>query len=467
MIGECMTAIDTQLKGTNPLNSYADFGLPSPQLPANSPGNHRPVSEFGDLLKYIHSKVLEQFQVSELSKLPEDRQKLEIRLVAERLIDGEKLPLSGTQRTLLMQDLLDEIVGLGPLEKLLHDPAVTDILVNGAQQIYVERQGRLEESPHHFRDEDHLLKIIDRIVSKVGRRIDQSSPLVDARLADGSRVNAVIRPVALRGPTLSIRRFGVIPLQLKDLLQFKALTPEMAQFLEAAVKARLNIVISGGTGSGKTTLLNTLSAFIPNTERIISVEDSAELQLQQRHVVQLEARPANIEGKGEITIRDLVRTTLRMRPNRIIVGECRGPEAFDMLQAMNTGHDGSLTTLHANSPRDALSRLEMMMMMAVMDVPLRVIREQIASAVKLIVQVDRLTGGPRRITSITEVVGCTSDVITTQEIFKFSQRGVKPSGNAYGVFEGTGISSCHVPQFQAAGIFLPPNLFHDGVLMDA
>ena len=465
MIGDCMTAIETQRR-INPLNSYADFGLPSPQLPVSAPSNHSPVSESGDLLKYIHNKVLEQFQVSEFSKLPEDRQKLEIRLVAERLIDSEKLPLSGAQRTLLMQDLLDEIVGLGPLEKLLHDPAVTDILVNGAQQIYVERQGRLEESPHHFRDEDHLLRIIDRIVSKVGRRIDQSSPIVDARLADGSRVNAVIRPVALRGPTLSIRRFGVLPLQLKDLLQFKALTPEMAQFLEATVKARLNIIISGGTGSGKTTLLNTLSAFIPNTERIISVEDSAELQLQQRHVVQLESRPANIEGKGEITIRDLVRSTLRMRPNRIIVGECRGPEAFDMLQAMNTGHDGSLTTLHANSPWDALSRLEMMMM-AVMDVPLRVIREQIASAVKLIVQVDRLTGGPRRITSITEVVGCTSDVITTQEIFKFTQRGIRPSGNAFGVFEGTGVSSCHVPQFQAAGISLPPNLFHDGILMDA
>ena len=273
--------------------------------------------------------------------------------------------------------------------------------------------------------------------------------------------------MALRGPTLSIRRFGVVPLQLKDLLQFKALTPEMAQFLEAAVRARLNIIISGGTGSGKTTLLNTLSGFIPNTERIISIEDAAELQLQQRHVVQLEARPSNIEGKGEITIRDLVRTTLRMRPNRIIIGECRGPEAFDMLQAMNTGHDGSLTTLHANSPRDALSRLEMMMMMAVRDVPLHVIREQIASAVSLIIQTDRLTGGPRRITSITEVVGCTSDVIATQEIFRFRQLGVRSSGNAYGTFEGTGVPSCYVDRIQAAGMTLSPNLFHDGHLMEA
>jgi len=463
-----MTTIDFKTRATPEFAGYRDFGGPSNRpVISDSTGAPSTVLGFGDLLKRIHQQVLDQFQLKEFSKLPDDRQKTEIRLVAERLLEAENLPLSNAQRTQLLQDLLDEIVGLGPLEQLLRDTTVADILVNGPNQIYVERKGRLEESSQHFRDEEHLLAIIDRIVAKVGRHVDQASPVVDARLADGSRVNAVIRPVALRGPTLSIRRFGVIPLQLKDLLQFKALTAEMAQFLEAAVKARLNIIISGGTGSGKTTLLNTLSAFIPNTERIISVEDAAELQLQQRHVVQLEARPANIEGKGEITIRDLVRTTLRMRPNRIIIGECRGPEAFDMLQAMNTGHEGSLTTLHANSPRDALSRLEMMMMMAVRDVPLHVIREQIASAVNLIIQVDRLTGGPRRITSITEVTGCETDIVTTQEIFRFRQLGLRPTGNAFGHFEGCGIRSCYIQRIQAAGMELPANLFQDGVLMEA
>jgi pilus assembly protein CpaF len=467
MIGKYMTATVTEAERTISLSSYADFGLPVPLSLKVAREDQPSVSDFGNLVQHIQSKVLEKFQVREFSKLPEDKQKTAIRLVAEQLIDAEKIPLSGSQRTLLMQDLLDEIVGLGPLEKLLRDSAVTDILVNGAKQIYVERRGRLQEVADHFRDEDHLLTIIDRIVSRVGRRVDFSSPVVDARLPDGSRVNAVIRPVALRGPTLSIRRFGVVPLQLHDLLQFKALTPNMAQFLEAAVKARLNIIISGGTGSGKTTLLNTLSAFIPNTERIISIEDAAELQLQQRQVVQLEARPANLEGKGEITIRDLLRTTLRMRPNRIIIGECRGPEAFDMLQAMNTGHDGSLTTLHANSPRDALSRLEMMMMMAVRDVPLHVIREQIASAVNVIVQVDRLTGGPRRVTSITEVMGCASDVITTQEIFRFKQLGVTSAGNALGAFEAAGIPSCNLQRIHAAGIVLPLSIFHDGDPIEA
>jgi pilus assembly protein CpaF len=301
----------------------------------------------------------------------------------------------------------------------------------------------------------------------VGRRVDQTSPIVDARLPDGSRVNAVIRPLALRGPTLSIRRFGVTPLKLGDLLQLKSLTSEMARFLEAAVKAKLNILISGGTGSGKTTLLNTLSAFIPNTERIISVEDAAELQLQQRHVVQLESRPPNVEGKGEITLRDLVRNTLRMRPNRIIVGECRGPEAFDMLQAMNTGHEGSLTTLHANSPRDALSRLEMMMMMAGMDMPLYAVREQIASAINLIVQLDRLAGGPRRVTSITEITGRERDVITIQEIFHYRQLGLQPTGIAYGRFESTGLRPYFTPRLREASIELPAEMFREGVLMEA
>lgn len=445
--------------------SYASCGTPIAH--PGSLGTHATAPELGELVKRIHHQVLERFELKELAQLPEDRQKREIRLEAERLIDAENLPLSGTQRTQVIQDLLDEIVGLGPLEKLLRDNTANDILVNGPNQVYIERKGRLEETSLHFRDEEHLLTIIDRIVSKVGRHVDQTSPIVDARLADGSRVNAVVRPVALRGPTLSIRRFGAVPLQLKDLLQLKALTPEMAQYLESAVKARLNIVISGGTGSGKTTLLNTLSGFIPNSERIISVEDAAELQLQQRHVVQLESRPPNIEGKCEITIRDLVRTTLRMRPNRIIIGECRGPEAFDMLQAMNTGHEGSLTTLHANSPRDALSRLEMMLMMAGLEVPLPVIREQISSAVNLIVQVDRLAGGARRITSITEVTGRHEDVITTQEIFRFRQIGLRPTGHVFGQFEGMGVRSAYVERLQRVGIDLPANLFNQHVMMEA
>jgi pilus assembly protein CpaF len=452
---------------TYDFTSYADFGVPVEPSGANPRGQASAGKESGELSQRIHRQVLDSLQLEALSKLPEDRQKSEIRLVAERLIDSENLPFSGVQRTQFIQDLLDEIVGLGPLERLLRDASATDILVNGADQVYVERHGRLEESPVRFRDEQHLLQIIQRIVSRVGRRVDQMSPIVDARLPDGSRVNAVIPPLALRGSTLSIRRFGLNPLLLKDLLQLTALTPEMALFLESAVKARLNIIISGGTGSGKTTLLNTLSAFIPNTERIISVEDAAELQLQQRHVVQLESRPPNVEGKGEVTLRDLVRNTLRMRPNRIIIGECRGPEAFDMLQAMNTGHEGSLTTLHANSPRDAISRLEMMLMMAGMEVPLHAMREQIASAITLIVQVDRLPGGPRRVTSITEVTGREKDVIMTQEIFHFRQLGMGPTGNAYGEFECTGIRPNCMTRLQAASIELPADLFQQRVIMRA
>ena len=452
---------------TYDFGSYANVATPGSPSDDKSLGQGPSGKESDDLVQRIHRQVLEQLQLEELSKLPEDRQRSEIRSVAEGLIDAENLPLNATQRAQFIEALLDEILGLGPLEKLLRDPGATDILVNGAKQVYIERKGRLEETHVRFRDDAHLLQIIHRIVAKVGRRVDQASPIVDARLADGSRVNAIIPPLSLRGPTLSIRRFGVVPLLLKDLLQLKALTPEMAQFLEAAVKARINIIISGGTGSGKTTLLNSLSAFIPNTERIISVEDAAELQLQQRHVVQLESRPPNIEGTGEVTLRDLVRNTLRMRPNRIIVGECRGAEAVDMLQAMNTGHEGSLTTLHANSPRDALSRLEMMLMMAGLDVPLHALREQIASAINLIIQVDRLPGGPRRLTSITEITGREQDVITTQEIFRFQQLGVDPAGVAFGQFEATGIRPNCMPRLESSGILLSPTLFQESVLMRA
>ena len=445
--------------------SYAGVAVPVVQSKEKSSNDRSSVKESDGLVHRMHLQVLDQLPLEELNKLPKDKQRSEIRLVVERLIDAGNLPLNSSQRAQLIQDLLDEILGLGPLERLLRDATATDILVNGYSQVYVERKGQLEESQVHFRDDAHLLEIIHRIVAKVGRRVDQMSPIVDARLSDGSRVNAIIPPLSLRGPTLSIRRFGVVPLLLKDLLRLKALTPEMALFLEATVKARINIIISGGTGSGKTTLLNTLSAFIPNTERIISVEDAAELQLQQRHVVQLESRPPNIEGKGEVTLRDLVRNTLRMRPNRIIVGECRGSEAIDMLQAMNTGHEGSLTTLHANSPRDALSRLEMMLMMAGLDVPLHALREQVASAINLIIQVDRLPGGPRRVTSITEITGREKDTITIQEIFHFRQLGLDPAGVAFGQFEAMGIRPKLMPRLESSSIQLPPELFQERVLM--
>lgn len=458
---------DRDSSQTYNFGSYSGVGIPGGHSVEIPFGQRSSEKESDDLLQRIHHQVLDEFKLEELNKLSDDKQRSEIRRAAERLIDTENLPLSGSQRTQLIQDLLDEILGLGPLEKLLRDTSATDILVNGPKQVYVERKGRLEETQIHFRNDAHLLQIIHRIVAKVGRRVDQSSPIVDARLPDGSRVNAIIAPLSLRGPTLSIRRFGVLPLLLKDLLQLKALAPEMAMFLEACVKARINIIISGGTGSGKTTLLNTLSAFIPNTERIISVEDAAELQLQQRHVVQLESRPPNIEGKGEVTLRDLVRNTLRMRPNRIIVGECRGSEAVDMLQAMNTGHEGSLTTLHANSPRDALSRLEMMLMMAGLDVPLHALREQIASAISLIIQVDRIPGGPRRVSSITEITGREKDTITIQEIFRYHQLGLDTAGIAFGQFESTGIRPMLMPRLERSGIQLPPTLFQEGVLMRA
>jgi pilus assembly protein CpaF len=447
--------------------NYGDFGASAGTSATSPQAAAAAEMQVDGLTQRVHKQTLEHLNLEEVSKLPDDKQRVEIRMVVEHLLDIENPPFNTAQRAQFIQDLLDEIVGLGPLEKLLRDTGLTDILVNGPNQVYVERRGQLEESSIHFRDEQHLLDIIQRIVGRVGRRVDQLSPIVDARLQDGSRVNAVIPPLSLRGATLSIRRFGVTPLLLKDLLRLKALAPEMALFLEAAVKSRVSMIISGGTGSGKTTLLNALSAFIPNNERIISVEDAAELQLQQRHVVQLESRPPNIEGKGAVTMRDLVRNTLRMRPNRIIVGECRGPETFDMLQAMNTGHEGSLTTLHANSPRDALSRVEMMLMMGGMDIPLSALREQIASAIHLIVQADRLPGGPRRITSITEVTGRERDTITTQEIFHFRQLGMQSTGIAHGQFEVTGVRPALMSRIEEAGIALPPDLFEERVLMEA
>ncbi len=362
---------------------------------------------------------------------------------------------------------MDETFGLGPLEALLKDPTISDILINGPKNVYVERRGKLERTNVCFRDNEHLLQIIDRIISKVGRRVDETCPMVDARMPDGSRFNAIIPPLALDGPAVSIRRFGRSPLKLEDLLNLKAFTPEMVMLLEGAIKARLNIIIAGGTGSGKTTLLNTLSSFIPNNERIITIEDAAELQLQQEHVVRLETRPPNIEGKGAITATDLVRNALRMRPERIIIGECRGPEALDMLQAMNTGHEGSMTTLHANSPRDALARLETMIMMAGFELPLKAMRTQIASAVNLLIQANRLQGGVRRITHITEVVGLEQDTIITQDIFRFEQDGVDENGRAYGRFVATGIRPTFMARLEARGIKLPPTIFRQRTMMEA
>jgi pilus assembly protein CpaF len=356
------------------------------------------------------------------------------------------------------------MLGLGPLEKLLRDVSISDILVNGPDQVYVERQGTLTESPVRFRDEEHLLEIIRRIVHKVGRHVSKASPMVDARLPDGSRINAIIPPLAVRGPVLSIRRFGARPLRLDDLLQYQALTQEIAWLLEAAVKARLNILISGGTGSGKTTLLNVLSSFIPNGDRVITIEDAAELQLQQRHVVSLETRPPNMEGTGAVSMRDLVRNALRMRPDRIVVGECRGAEVMDMLQAMNTGHSGSMSTLHANSPRDVLARLEMMLMMSEVELPLHALRQAIASAIDLIVQVDRLPGGARRIMNVTEVVGMERDIICSQDLFIFQRAGLDAAGRACGHFEATGIRPTFMPRIANAGVELPPNLFQARVL---
>src|SRR5213083_2912488 len=419
---------------------------------------------FEELKRHIHSKLVEKLDLSRVSDLAGDTLRREIRLVVERLCDTENPLLNRMERERLIDEVLDETFGFGPLEALLKDPTISDILVNGPHKIYVERRGKLEKTDVKFRDSEHLLQIIDRIVSKVGRRVDETSPMVDARLPDGSRVNAIIPPLALDGPSVSIRRFGSNPLKLEDLLNYKAFTPEMAMLLEACIKSRLNIVISGGTGCGKTTLLNTLSSFIPHDERVITIEDAAELQMQQDHVVRLETRPPNIEGKGAINCRDLVRNALRMRPERIIIGECRGGETLDMLQAMNTGHAGSMTTLHANNPREGLSRLETMIMMGGFEMPIKAMRQQMAAAVDLIVQANRLQGGPRKITSITEVLNMEQDVIIMQEVFRYKQLGIDQNGRCFGQFEATGVRPTFVNRLEAAGIKLPSNLFQERVL---
>ncbi len=374
------------------------------------------------------------------------------------VLESEGIALSRIERHRLFEAIVAEILGYGPIEPLLKDDTVTEIMVNGPKQVWVERNGKLEKTSIQFDDDEHVMRIIDRIVSPLGRRIDESSPMVDARLPDGSRINAVIPPISLVGPCLTIRKFSRDPLTVDDLIRFGTMTPEIAQFLKACVEARLNIVVSGGTGSGKTTLLNVLSSFIPGDERIVTIENAAELQLRQEHVVTLESRPPNIEGKGEVTIRDLVINALRMRPDRIVVGECRGGEALDMLQAMNTGHDGSMTTIHSNSPRDTLHRLETMVLMAGMDLPVRAIREQIASALDLIIHMARLKDGSRKIVAITEVQGMEGDVIVLQDIFVFEQTGYE-NGKVLGRIKPTGVRPKFVEKFEVANIYLPPTIF--------
>jgi len=435
-------------------------------LTTNSRGSETSkAEEFDNLKRKIHSKLVDKLDLSRVGELAGDTLRREIRLVVEHLCDTEDTLLNRSERDRLIEEVLDETFGLGPLEMLLKDATVSDILINGPKSIYVERRGKMERTNVEFRDNKHLMQIIDRIVSKVGRRVDEVCPMVDARLQDGSRVNAIIPPLALDGAAMSIRRFGSNPLKLEDLLNYKAFTPEMVMLLEGAIKARLNVIISGGTGSGKTTLLNTLSSFIPNTDRIVTIEDAAELQLQQEHVVRLETRPANIEGKGRISATDLVKNALRMRPERIIIGECRGPETLDMLQAMNTGHDGSLTTLHANSPRDAISRMETMIMMTGFEMPVKAMRQQIASAVHLIIQANRLQGGPRKVTHITEVVGMEQETIVMQDIYRYIQEGIDENGRAVGHFLATGVRPNCMDRLEAAGVRLPASAFRERVML--
>jgi pilus assembly protein CpaF len=420
-------------------------------------------SSYKQLKGEIHLKLLDRFDLSVLESLAPEKLRQEIAVMVERLLSDEQAVVNDIERRTLIRDIQHEMLGFGPLELLMADPSVSDILVNSYDKVYVERRGRLELTNVSFSDEKHLLRIIDKIVSLVGRRIDESSPMVDARLPDGSRVNAVIPPIALDGPMMSIRRFAHIPLRMENLVHdMKSLTPEMAVMLEGLAKAKINILISGGTGAGKTTLLNILSGYIPASERIVTIEDAAELQLQQPHVVRLETRPMNIEGKGEITARALVRNALRMRPDRIVIGEVRGAEAVDMLQAMNTGHEGSLTTIHANTPRDALSRLENMIGMANLNLPHKAARQQIASAITVVIQALRLVDGKRKITSIQEITGMEGEVITMQEIYAYRQTGVDGEGNIIGHFQSSGVRPKFADRLRTFGIALPDAMFDPG-----
>lgn len=413
---------------------------------------------FQELKSRIHRRMIERIDLGKIDQFTSDDLAREIGYIIENLIVEEGVPLNQQEKDRIIVEVQHETFGLGPLEPLLADPAISDILVNNSNSVYIERQGKLEKTDIVFRDNRHLLQIIERIVSKVGRRIDESSPYVDARLTDGSRVNAIIPPLAIDGPVLSIRRFGVDPLKMEDLLLLHSIDERMKIILEGAVKTRLNVLISGGTGTGKTTMLNVLSEYIPVTERIVTIEDSAELHLKQDHVVRLETRPPNIEGKGEVTQRDLVRNALRMRPDRIIVGEVRGGEALDMLQAMNTGHDGSISTIHANTTRDAMARLDTMVLMAGMDLPERAIREQIASAINVIIQLVRFSDGSRKVVRISEITGMEGSTIVMQDIFVFDQKGVK-DGKIIGDFKATGVRPRFAERLKVSGFELPPNIF--------
>jgi len=418
---------------------------------------------YQELKSSVHRDLLNKVDVEKVATMRDERTRSQALAVIQDLVANLQTPLSGRERERLSLEVLDEVFGLGPLEPLLQDPGINDILVNGHKQVYVERAGILEETNIRFKDDTHLMHIIDKIVSGVGRHIDESSPMVDARLADGSRVNVVIPPLAIDGPHLSIRRFGHIPVSENDLLTNQTLTPQMLELIKGAVKARLNMVISGGTGAGKTTLLNVLSGYISDKERIVTIEDSAELIMKQRHVVRLECRPANVEGTGAVKQRQLVINSLRMRPDRIVIGEVRGEEALDMLQAMNTGHDGSLTTIHANSPRDAISRMETMALMANLNLPEKAVRRQIASAVAIVIQVARMNDGTRRVTHLSEITGMEEETVSMQDVFVFEKHGISPEGRVLGSFSATGIRPKFADRLVASGIAVPATLFDHSI----
>jgi pilus assembly protein CpaF len=442
-----------------PVSQSASEIIAGKETPAKSSAEPAPESAYQDLKSRVHNKLFDRLDLSQMNQMSAERVAEDIALATKLVLDEEKVLLTLEDRELLVREIQHEVFGLGPLEPLLVDPTVNDVLVNGCRQIYVERFGKLERSVARFKDDAHLMRIIDKIVSSVGRRVDESSPLVDARLKDGSRVNVIVPPLALDGPVVSIRRFAADPLLADDLVEKGTLTPEVVTLLKGAVGARLNILISGGTGSGKTTMLNALSAFISAKERIVTIEDAAELQLKQDHVVRLETRPANIEGEGQIAQRDLVINSLRMRPDRIIVGEVRGAEALDMLQAMNTGHDGSATTIHANSPRDALMRIETMVAMTGLDLPQRAVRQQIASAIHVVIQLARLSDGTRRLVSLQEITGMEGEVVTMQEIFTFDRLGIDEDGRVIGELVPTGLRPSFAEQLRSAGIELSADLF--------
>ncbi len=451
-------ALLDRLKGTSP--------SPKETPPAKQPTNGKRASSlsgrdalYQDLKSRVHNRLFDVIDFARISTVSEERVCSDIATATVQILEEEKFLLTLEERERFVKEIQHEVFGLGPLEPLLQDQTISDILVNGCSNIFIERNGKLEKTVARFRDDAHLMRIIDKIVSAVGRRIDESSPLVDARLADGSRVNVIIPPLALDGPAMSIRRFGADPLTVEDLVEFGALTPEIVKLLHAIVRCRLNVLISGGTGSGKTTLLNVVSSFIPEGERIVTIEDSAELQLKQEHVVRLETRPANIEGTGRIAQRDLVINSLRMRPDRIIIGEVRGAESLDMLQAMNTGHDGSLTTVHANTPRDALSRVETMVAMAGLDMPQRSVRNQIASAIDVVIQLSRLSDGRRKLVSLQEITGMEGEIVTMQEIFTFERLGIDADGNVLGDIVPTGVRPKFAEKLKLAGFTLPADLF--------